>query len=230
MPPDLQSLNAGPDLPPVEFQLGAGHTIRGRLVDAHGKPIADAPISADGWRGHHSLRWNTHTDADGQFQWNDAPADTVLIDLGTLGYSAKRFWEATPDAAEKIITMRRALHVRGRITDADTGRPITAFTLVPGYTWENVQNIWWHNDREQELTGLSYDVSLSTEAGLGVIRIEAEGYAPETSRPLKDDEQHPVVHFALHRGSGAWASSVSPAACRSPAPDCWYPRRRGLCS
>ncbi len=125
-----------------------------------------------------------------------------MIDLGMLGFSAKRFWSATADAPEKTIQMRRPLHVRGRVTDADTGRPITAFTLVPGFTWENIQNVWWLNDRAKELTGLSYDVVLSTEAGLGVIRIEAEGYLPETSRGMKDDEEDAVVHFALHRGAG----------------------------
>ena len=61
--------------------------------------------------------------------------------------------------------MRRALHVRGRVTDADTGRPITAFTLVPGYTWEPAQNVWWENEREKELSGLSYDVLLSYRVG-----------------------------------------------------------------
>ena len=85
--------------------------------------------------------------------------------------------------------MRRALHVRGRVTDADTGRPITAFTLVPGYTWEKIQNVWWKNELAKEMSGLSYDVLLSTEAGLGVIRIEAEDYVPAISRGLKDDEE-----------------------------------------
>ncbi len=199
--PDLKALTAGPGLLPVEFQLGPGHSIRGRIVDAHDKPIAGAPIGADEWRGHHSLRWSTRTDSDGRFRWDDAPADAVLIDLGTLGFSAKRFWSATANAPEKTIPMRRALHVRGRITDAGTGRPITAFTLVPGYTWEKIQNVWWKNEQAKELTGLSYDVNLSTEAGLGVVRIEAENYVPAISRGLKDDEEEPVVHFALHRGS-----------------------------
>ncbi len=200
--PELMSLRAGPGMPPVEFRLGRGHTILGRIVDAHGKAIAGAPISADGWRGHHSLRWNTRTDAEGRFRWDNAPADTVLIDLGMLGFNAKRFWKTTADAPENTIPMRRPLHVRGRVTDADTGRPITAFTLVPGFTWDKIQNVWWLNDATKELTGLSYDVLLPTEAGLGVIRIEAEGYLPESSRGLKDDEEEAVVHFSLHRGSG----------------------------
>ena len=86
---------------------------------------------------HHSLRWKTRTDAEGRFRWDDAPADAVRIDLGTLGFDPKRFWTATPDAPEQTIPMRRPLRVRGRVTDAETGRPITAFTLVPGYTRTN---------------------------------------------------------------------------------------------
>ena len=76
--------------------------------------------------------------------------------------------------------------------------------MVPAYTWAGISNVRWQNEQAKELTGLSYDVLLSTEAGLGVIhiQIEAEGYLPEISRGLKAEEEDAVVHFALHRGSG----------------------------
>jgi RNA polymerase sigma factor (sigma-70 family) len=201
--PDLKTVTAGPGLAPVEFRLGAGHTILGRIVDAHDKPIAGAPIAADEWRGHHSLRWIARTDAEGRFRWDDAPTDVVMIDLGTLGFTAKRYWQATPDAPEKTLVMRRALHIRGRVTDAETGRPIRTFTLVPGWA-TNDGRVWqWQNDRAKEVSGLSYDVLLSTDmAGLRLIRIEAEGYLPGVSRTLKDDEEEPVVHLALRKGAG----------------------------
>jgi RNA polymerase sigma factor (sigma-70 family) len=200
--PDLKTLTAGPSSPPVEFRLGPGHTISLRIVDVHRKPIAGAPIAADQWRGHHSLRWKTRTDAEGRFRWDDAPADGVLIDLGRLGYSAKRFWTMKPGEPEGTMTMRRPLRVRGRVTDVDTGRPITAFTLVPGYSHESTQTMWWENGLAKAITGLSYDVTLSTEQDDRVIRIDAEGYTPAVSRVLKDDEEEAVVHFALRRGSG----------------------------
>jgi hypothetical protein len=79
---------------------------------------------------------------------------------------------------------------------------VTTFTLVPGYSWDNVPNVWWENERKKELTGLAYDVNLSTEVGLRIMRIEAEGYLPEISRRLKDDEEEAVVHFALRKGAG----------------------------
>ncbi len=83
---DLKKLAIGQDRQPVEFRLGPGQTIRGRIVDAHDKPIARAPISVYEWRGHHSLKWSTETDAEGRFRWDEAPADMVLIDVGSLGY------------------------------------------------------------------------------------------------------------------------------------------------
>ena len=57
--PDLKKLAIGQDRQPVEFRLGPGQTIRGRIIDVHDKPIAGAPIAVDAWRGHHSLKWST---------------------------------------------------------------------------------------------------------------------------------------------------------------------------
>ncbi len=145
--PDLKWVNPGPEMSRVEFRLGPGHTIRGRIVDAHDRPIAGAPIAADEWRVHHSLRWSTRTDAEGRFRWDDAPADAFRVDLGTLGFTSKRFWNARPNAPEQTITMRRPLRVRGRVTDAETGRPITAFTLVPGYPGPTPESAGWENER-----------------------------------------------------------------------------------
>ncbi len=200
--PDVKWVNPGPEMSGVEFRLGPGHTIRGRIVNAHQKPIAGAPIVSDQWRVHHSLRWSTRTDAEGRFRFDDAPADAVQLDLGTLGFDSRRYWTATPNAPEQTIAMRRPLRVRGRVSDAETGRPITAFTLVPGYVWVRPDSAEWQNDRAQDLSGLSYDVSLSTEISSRVIRIEAAGYLPGISRVLKDDEEEAVVHFALRRGPG----------------------------
>jgi RNA polymerase sigma factor (sigma-70 family) len=197
--PDLKTMTAEPGLAPAEFWLESGHTIRGRIVDAHDKPIAGAPVAADQWRGHHSLRWSTRTDAEGRFRWDDAPADVVLIDLGELGFKGKRFYRAVPDAPEWTVPMRRPLRVRGRVTDAETGRPVKPFTLVPGHAFNNTDQAGWDNDETQEIPGLSYDVLLSTTSPLRLVRIEADGYLPAVSRPMKDDEEEVVLHFALYR-------------------------------
>ncbi len=49
-----------------QFQLQAGRSIRGRVVDESGKPVAAACVVLD--------RWHIHADADGFFHWAiDAP-------------------------------------------------------------------------------------------------------------------------------------------------------------
>ena len=64
--PELKSLTAGPGPPPVEFRLGPGHTIRGRIVDAHDKPIA----------GHRSVP----TSGAGTIPCDGIPAPTPTAD------------------------------------------------------------------------------------------------------------------------------------------------------
>ncbi|QEH31949.1 ECF RNA polymerase sigma-E factor [Aquisphaera giovannonii] len=197
--PDLLATTAAPGMKPVEFELKAAHAIRGRIVDADDKPIAGAPIAADEWRGHHTLRWHARTDAEGRYRWDDAPADMVLIDLGSLGYSGKRYWQAAPDAPEKTIPMRRPFRVRGRVTDAETGRPILAYSLVPGYAGPGPGDHDWANDRVREVRGSSFELDLSTERPNPVVRVEARGYAPAVSRRLDDPSSEAVVDFPLRK-------------------------------
>ncbi|WP_165232844.1 sigma-70 family RNA polymerase sigma factor [Aquisphaera insulae] len=199
--PDLLSTTVAAGMKPIELELKPPHVIRGRIVDPDGKPIADAPIAADEWRGQHTLRWQTWTDAEGRFRWDVAPGDSVLIDLGTLGYSAKRFWQAMPDGPEKTLTMRRPLRVRGKVTDAETGRPILEYTLVPGESSPGSQACLWRNDRTEERRGSSFEANLSTDiAGDPVLRVEARGYAPAVSRHLEASPGEVEVNFALRRG------------------------------
>jgi protocatechuate 3,4-dioxygenase beta subunit len=71
----------------VTIQLGPPHTIRGRVVDESGRPIANAGVMAQRLHGQPTLTWRGTTDAEGRFVWNEAPESTVefWISKGTLG-------------------------------------------------------------------------------------------------------------------------------------------------
>jgi RNA polymerase sigma factor (sigma-70 family) len=213
--PDLKTLTIGRGQRPVEFRLSAGQTIRGRMIDVHGKPFVGAPVAAYEWRGHHSLRWSTETDADGRFRWDEAPADQVLIDVGALGYHPhKRYWQMVASPEEKSITMRRALHIRGGVVDVETGRAIKPFTLIPGYAWGDGSPPTWEYDQAQQVAGSSYGITLSTIYPLRVLRVEAEGYEPGVSRGFNDDEDTVPFMFKLRRG--AWVEGVVHGLDSSP--------------
>ena len=178
------------------------------MVDAHDKPIAGAPIAAYEWRGHHSLKWSTETDAEGRFHWDEAPAERVLIDVGSLGFHpGRRRWWLAPAPEEKTITMRRPLHIRGGVIDSETGKSIKPFTLIPGSAWDNTRPPSWEYDQAHQATGSSYEITLGTEAPLRFLRVEAEGYLPGVSRGFKDDEDTLACMFKLRRGT--WTEGMA---------------------
>ena len=146
------------------------------------------------------------TDSEGRFRWDEAPDDMVVIDLGSLGFGGKRFWPTGPTVEEHLFKMRRALRIRGAVTDAETGRTIKPFTVVPGYDWGQGNSPSWEYDQARGHSGGSYDITLSTIYPLRVLRIEADGYLPAVSRGFKDDEGETYFNVKLRRG--AWTEGV----------------------
>jgi RNA polymerase sigma factor (sigma-70 family) len=83
--PAIKSVLVKAGLAPVEFRLEPGHTIRGRVVDRQGKPVAGAYVGVGRWRDIQTLDWRTETDAEGRFRWDGAPGDQVLVGAGEIG-------------------------------------------------------------------------------------------------------------------------------------------------
>jgi len=204
--PDLKSLVAAPGLKPMEFRLGPGRSIGGQLVDLMGKPIAGAPVSAGPWRNHTSLVWHSVTDAVGRYRWNDAPEDEVLIDLGTLGYTSKRYLSFAPSETDRVLTIPRPRFVRGSVTDAETGKPIEQFTVLTGHSGDAEEHLEWEFSKAQAGSGGSYEAKLGAEYRdfLRYVRIEADGYLPERSRAFqeKEAEWDHIFNLKLRRGDG----------------------------
>src|SRR5205085_4702815 len=103
--PDLKTVSVSKNTPPVEFRLGKGHVVRGKVVDREGKGVGGVMVVADGWRGNRSLQWTVNTKGDGTFVWNDAPADEVVIHVLKQGYQSLRQVTVTPAEKERVITL-----------------------------------------------------------------------------------------------------------------------------
>jgi hypothetical protein len=125
----------------VDVVLMRGGNLEGRVVDARGRPVASAHVTALASRG--SLEHVTRTSADGSFAFASLPeAITLLVsrdeDLTTV---AARVEVSIPEASRKNVTItlpdpRPALTVR--VTDA-RGRDleaaqVTASSLDPSET------------------------------------------------------------------------------------------------
>lgn len=199
--PELKRIQVEQGVEEVEFRLGPGRTIRGRVVDGQGRPVPGAMVAADTWRGHRSLSFRLDTDAEGRWRWDEAPEDDVLFDFGKEGFMYSRRQPLRPSDREQTITLRRPLTVRGTVTDAETGQPIERFRVLSGIDWGRGGEPYFRRDEARPVTGGRYEVRFQQPYPLHLVRIEADGYIPALSRGFKDDEGEQVFDFKLKRGA-----------------------------
>lgn len=138
--PQLRRLNFPTDPLTQDFRLAPGRTIRVRIVDHTGKPVLGAYVTLNGWQGVQSLNNSGHPNflethipqksgADGVWEWTWAPAEPVKIGAYVIGVPTTEF-EIAGGAPERTVTLYAEYRVRGRVTDAATGQPIPAFTVI----------------------------------------------------------------------------------------------------
>jgi RNA polymerase sigma factor (sigma-70 family) len=202
--PEMRSVDVRPGFAPVEFRLGPGRTIRGRVIDSEGRPIVGAGVGAFQWRGHQTLNWRSVTDKEGRFRWDDAPSDAFSVSAHREGY-APEFSTIKPSDQEPFLVLMTAsaLKIRGTVTDAQTGRPIGTFTVVPGI----VPGQLWLLSSSKVHHGGRYEFNLDA---LGIqpkrVRIEARGYLPVTSPSYPNGAGEKVFDARLSKGD--WLEGV----------------------
>jgi thiol-disulfide isomerase/thioredoxin len=103
---------------------------------------------------------------------------------------------------EQLITLVKPLKVSGGVTDADTGRPIDTFTVLPGIDWGNGRSPYWERQSARKESGGRFEVDFTEPRAGHLIRIEAEGYLPASSRSFTDSEGEVRFDFALKKGEG----------------------------
>jgi protocatechuate 3,4-dioxygenase beta subunit len=110
-----------------------GHILRGRVLDADGKPLAGAKISAYG--GNREI--NVITDDDGRFEACDiaGATNTIYPTVTHRGYVAKDSFTLNLNAngpTEVEWRLDSGAVITGRATAADDGRPLAGITITVG--------------------------------------------------------------------------------------------------
>ncbi len=185
----------------MDVRLEKGRTIRGRVVDARGEPLAGATVFVDGWRGNRTLDMRMTTDEEGEFRWTDAPPDSFWIHVGLKGYLGSDRREVPPAGGDLTIALARQSKVRGTVVDAETRHAVQSFTLVPGTDSGNGFSPYWDRSRARPARRGRFEIPFTEQHGRR-LRVEADGYMPAVSRVIRDDEDDPVVNFTLHKAAG----------------------------
>jgi beta-lactamase regulating signal transducer with metallopeptidase domain/thiol-disulfide isomerase/thioredoxin/protocatechuate 3,4-dioxygenase beta subunit len=198
------------------IRLRKASTLRVKVVDRAGKPLAGAYLGVDTWRGHRmSLRvraqtdaaghftWNARTDVAGRFAWTSAPSDDLLFDIWKDGYMRRRLIPLKASNTEHVVTLDPELVISGSVTDAVSGKPLPRFQVIHGVDQrEASQGIqWWHMGAV-EYTGGRYSTKFDMPSKETYVRVEASGYEPAESRAFSSDEGAMIQDFRLKPAAG----------------------------
>jgi hypothetical protein len=129
--PVQQPFAIQPDPKPLEFRLQQGRSITCRVVDTKGKTVEGAWTVIEPLPGHRDYSiWLKDTNDRGEFQIPNVPEDDVKLTVGKQGYITIRDHVLVSSEDEVVVTMKSALHVKGVVTDAETGTPIPNFEIA----------------------------------------------------------------------------------------------------
>ena len=202
----LRRLADTPEIPPQAIRLLPRKPLRGRVVDSQGRPIPGALVTPTWGRGNGKFDWEARTDAEGRFQWFEAPAaGTIRIDVSKPHFRQIQDRQIAAGAEDIALTLHRPQHLHGRVTDAETGQPIERFILISaeGPPWRGFP-LRWDRDKARSFTDGRFDLTgeLSPDQGSRrSIRIEADGYEPAELRDFLDNEEDVAHDVKLRRSA-----------------------------
>ncbi len=90
----------------VNFTLAAGNIFRGRVVDDVGNPISNVVVQTDYGGVERKFDWIAHTDANGMYQWDSAPAGETAYWIEADGYEVIRE-TFIADGGDHEVVLRR---------------------------------------------------------------------------------------------------------------------------
>ena len=115
---------------PVKIALDPGHRIRGRVLDQAGNSIAGCRVwFADGNRGAGGIGGLIDADSEGRFESDALPPDCPFS-FKASGYSELENAKLPLDGEDEVVVQLEPIaHIRGRVLDAKTEKPIGHFNV-----------------------------------------------------------------------------------------------------
>jgi len=169
------------------LRLEEGRPIRGSVVDDRGTSIPGALVWWNNMQKNSVL-----TDAEGRFFIPETGNDPIPVEAAAPGYSFTRLAKVVQGSEGVRITLRPGSAVMGRISEAETGRPVSMARVFMKTRREAFANADGY-----------YQTFFLTPEGKVSINAGAPGYAStkETERNIEGGIIHRNVNFELSRGA-----------------------------
>jgi protocatechuate 3,4-dioxygenase beta subunit/thiol-disulfide isomerase/thioredoxin len=180
----------------LEVTLRPGKSIQFRVLDREGKPVEDAIIVSQRWKGIFASRMaRLRTDAMGRAAWKEAPADEIEYLVSKDGY-ARTVLRAAPTATEHAVTLNPLLIISGTVTNSASGEPIAAFRVVP-VVWYNASSPTVSRSLAASAKSGRFSMEFARANVEPSVQIEAPGFLTVRSQRYRIGEPNPVLHFRM---------------------------------
>lgn len=202
--PAFEWREVGKDEGPIGFQLEPGHSYSGRVTQPNGQPVGGAYVRVEQWNGMSHLNEITNTDPDGYYRLNSLPESGLVFTVNRVGYITATGLPAADDPEQNNFVLKPIVAITGTVTDATTGEPIPAFTVVPGDSLDLTGGGFRNWRTYQEVGGRDgrFTFEFTESRPAIVLKIQAEGYLPQVSEPVSEEDAPKELHFDLVKGTG----------------------------
>jgi protocatechuate 3,4-dioxygenase beta subunit len=205
-----------PDTPPMRLILGPGRTLRLRVVDGAGQPLAGASVGLALRDVNPQVSFSARTDHEGRLVWEHAPDQELLFEIWAPKCVGSQEVTVRPDDLEHVITVtlprgRMRLVVTGTVSDADTGEPLPRFRMGVGRVTGELNGAespaWGVFDRDwPSFAGGAFRYVCGPDSwaagSICLFRFEAENYAPQVMRAQCPEDGEVRLDVQLHRAAG----------------------------
>jgi protocatechuate 3,4-dioxygenase beta subunit len=175
-----------------------GRTLRGRVVDEEGNPIAGARLTLRTPAGEQMLQATAVTDRDGRFECEQVASGVIAGYFYREGYEPTEFRAA--ETGETVVTLPRERMVEITAVDAATGEAVREFKATTGYRYNSGPQSFFQGDQRLTARDGRCQVRGSQLAGNPprVVRVEARGYEP--AEMTAGDAIGGTLEFRLEKG------------------------------
>ena len=208
---------------PVRLTLHRGKVVSLHVVDKTGQGVAHAHVQQQMFSPGADLltsgssnpppsqaEFKADTDSEGRLVWSNAPDAEMTFTVTAPGHMPINSGRVNLDDQEHLITLPPSLVVTGTVRDAASGQPIPRFRIIVGSPdplhpndptrahWSPFEHPQLNVSRGEFRHAFGETMVMGT-TNLGyVVKFEADGYAPFTSRVIHPDEGEAQLDVQLH--------------------------------
>jgi hypothetical protein len=183
-----------------------------RVVDKAGEPVPDASVWYNNFADHSSLdhqpvqvSFNKKTDDNGIVLWKNAPREGLKFHVTSPRHMRAVDVVAKKEQNELLVKLSPMLLIHGRVTDAKNNKPVERFRIISGTPrgdeihWSSIDRFWL------DFHGGTFEHVFTEGVIQGytdyIFKVQAEGYAPFTTRIVRAEEEKAWLEIALEPSS-----------------------------